>query len=96
MAEPRQGRPRPLESARCSLCGIELPKALMTPDGGEACDDIRWYCKDSRSCTERWTSREAEAHVAPSAPSAVPAPSATSAPVPAPAPAPESQPAGGA
>src|SRR5438132_2559559 len=48
-------RPRPLESAQCSLCGIVLPKGLMMPDGGHACADIRWYCKDSRSCTERWT-----------------------------------------
>ena len=29
-------RPRPLEAARCSLCGIELPKGLMMPDGGRA------------------------------------------------------------
>jgi hypothetical protein len=50
-------RPRPLESARCSLCGIELPKGLMMPDGGRACADIRWYCKDARSCTERWTAQ---------------------------------------
>lgn len=52
---PSNERPRPLESAQCSLCGIELPKGLMMPDGGRACADIRWYCKDSRSCTERWT-----------------------------------------
>ncbi len=55
MADPWQGRPRPLEAVPCSLCGIELPKALMTPDGGDACDDVRWYCKDARACTERWT-----------------------------------------
>jgi hypothetical protein len=29
----------------------------MLPDGGQACADIRWYCKDARSCTERWTAR---------------------------------------
>jgi hypothetical protein len=51
----RNDRPRPLESAICSLCGIELPKGLMMPDGGMACADIRWYCKDAKSCTERWT-----------------------------------------
>jgi hypothetical protein len=27
----------------------------MVPDGGQACADIRWYCKDAKSCTERWT-----------------------------------------
>jgi hypothetical protein len=29
----------------------------MVPDGGRACADIRWYCKDAKSCTERWTAR---------------------------------------
>jgi hypothetical protein len=56
-ATRRDERPRPLESARCSLCGIELPKGLMMPDGGRACSDVRWYCKDTKSCTERWTAR---------------------------------------
>jgi hypothetical protein len=37
------------------LCGIELPLGLLVPDGGQACADIRWYCKDAKSCTERWT-----------------------------------------
>ena len=46
---------RPLPSAQCSLCGIALPTGLMVPDGGQACADIRWYCKDAKSCTERWT-----------------------------------------
>jgi hypothetical protein len=27
----------------------------MVPDGGQACADIRWYCKDVKSCTQRWT-----------------------------------------
>src|SRR5438270_5102197 len=54
-ATRREDRPRPLEAARCSLCGIELPKGLMMPDGGRACTDVRWYCKDTKSCTERWT-----------------------------------------
>ena len=47
---------RPLEAAQCSLCGIALPLGLLVPDGGDACADLRWYCKDARSCTERWTS----------------------------------------
>jgi len=58
-AEPpqaaRRGRPRPLEAARCSLCGVALPLGLLVPDGGQACADIRWYCKDALSCTGRWT-----------------------------------------
>jgi hypothetical protein len=48
-------RPRPLEVAQCSMCGIALPLGLLVPDGGQACADTRWYCKDAMSCTERWT-----------------------------------------
>jgi len=59
LAEPppaaQADRPRPLEAAQCSLCGIMHPLGLLVPDGGPACADIRWYCKDARSCTERWT-----------------------------------------
>jgi hypothetical protein len=47
--------PRPLEVAQCSLCGIALPLGLLVPDGGQACADIRWYCKDAMSCAQRWT-----------------------------------------
>jgi len=58
-AEPstaaQRDRLRPLEVAECSLCGIALPLGLLVPDGGRACADIRWYCKDVMSCTERWT-----------------------------------------
>ena len=46
---------RPLQIAECSLCGIARPIGLLVPDGGQACADIRWYCKDAKSCTERWT-----------------------------------------
>jgi hypothetical protein len=46
-----------LQVATCALCGLERPLGLMVPDGGSACADLRWYCKDARSCTERWTSR---------------------------------------
>jgi hypothetical protein len=49
---------RSLQAARCALCSIELPLGLMVPDGGHACADLRWYCKDSKACTDRWTSRE--------------------------------------
>jgi hypothetical protein len=40
----------------CWLCGISLPRNQMVPDGGSACSDVRWYCRDARECTERWTS----------------------------------------
>ncbi len=46
-----------LQAATCALCGLELPLGLMVPDGGPACDDLRWYCQDARSCTQRWTSQ---------------------------------------
>jgi hypothetical protein len=66
MAAPHDDRARPLQSAPCSLCGIVLPLGLMMPDGGRACADIRWYCKDTKSCTERWTARLSRAgHAAP-------------------------------
>jgi hypothetical protein len=39
----------------CWLCGIRLHQNQMVPDGGIGCHDVRWYCQDSRSCTERWT-----------------------------------------
>jgi hypothetical protein len=59
LAEPpapaQHGQLRPLAVAQCSMCGIALPLGLLVPDGGEACADIRWYCKDARSCTDRWT-----------------------------------------
>ena len=47
-------RLRPLEVAQCSMCGITRPLGLLVPDGAQACADIRWYCKDAKSCTERW------------------------------------------
>jgi len=40
---------------RCWLCGIALPIAQLVPDGGRACADLRWYCRDVRACTGRWT-----------------------------------------
>ncbi len=57
-AAPRD-RLRPLEIAQCSMCGTALPLGLLVADGGQACADIRWYCKDVKSCTERWTARPA-------------------------------------
>ena len=65
-ATQRDDRRRPLPSAQCSLCGIALPTGLMVPDGGQACADIRWYCKDAKSCTERWTANlPRHPHIAP-------------------------------
>jgi hypothetical protein len=61
-AAAQPGRPRPLEAAQCSLCGITRPLGLLVPDGGQACADIRWYCKDARSCTERWITAGPQAH----------------------------------
>jgi hypothetical protein len=59
LAEPpapaQRERLRPLQVAQCSMCGIALPLGLLVPDGGQGCPDIRWYCKDAKSCTERWT-----------------------------------------
>jgi hypothetical protein len=45
----------------CWLCGIRLLQHHMVPDGGPACGDIRWYCRDTRACTERWTSARRQA-----------------------------------
>jgi hypothetical protein len=41
----------------CWMCGTRQPASSMVADGGSACDDVRWYCQDTRSCTERWTAR---------------------------------------
>ena len=80
IATQRDDRHHPLPSAQCSLCGIALPTGLMVPDGGQACADIRWYCQDAKSCTERWTANlPRHPHIAPT--SASLAPPATSAPV---------------
>ena len=38
----------------CWLCGSSLHSNRMVPDGGDACDDVRWYCTDVLSCTHRW------------------------------------------
>ena len=71
MARQRENRPRPPQSTQCSLCGIVLPLELMMPDGGQACADIRWYCTDAKSCTQRWTARLPGTGLSASIPSAV-------------------------
>ena len=40
----------------CWMCGIRLPAHQMVADGGSACVDLRWYCRDTWGCTRRWTS----------------------------------------
>jgi hypothetical protein len=52
----------------CWLCGIRLQQYHMVPDGGRACGDIRWYCQDTRACTERWISVRRQARAAGAAP----------------------------
>jgi hypothetical protein len=32
----------------------------MVADGGSACADVRWFCRDIQGCTDRWTSRTAK------------------------------------
>ena len=39
----------------CWMCGIRLHVSQLVPDGGASCGDVRWYCKDVRACTQRWT-----------------------------------------
>jgi hypothetical protein len=40
----------------CWMCGIRMPVGRMVADGGSACQDVRWYCRDTWGCTQRWTS----------------------------------------
>ena len=39
----------------CWMCGTRLHSSKMMPDGGDWCDDTRWYCRDAKACTQRWT-----------------------------------------
>ena len=84
MTRQRKDRLRQLQSARCALCGIALPIGQMVPDGGQACADIRWYCKDAKSCTERWTARPpGTGHASPAPPVGESKPGTAPEPVPA-------------
>jgi hypothetical protein len=62
----------------CWLCGTRLQHNQMVADGGSACSDIRWYCRDTRACTERWTTARREAR----APGASPGRGGIAAPLP--------------
>jgi hypothetical protein len=58
MADYERLTPGPAEPAvarSCWMCGIGLSAGQMVADGGSACADVRWYCLDTRGCTERWT-----------------------------------------
>jgi hypothetical protein len=63
MADQERGAPVPTAPTvvrACWICGIRLPVEHMVADGGSACADVRWYCRDMRGCTERWTARPAD------------------------------------
>jgi hypothetical protein len=49
----------PAAVVSCWLCGLRLSAAQMVADGGGACADVRWFCRDIQGCTDRWTSRTA-------------------------------------
>jgi hypothetical protein len=55
------------------MCGYRQPLAQMMADGGSACADVRWYCLDTLSCTQRWTRLRGELS-RPRAASTVPVP----------------------
>jgi hypothetical protein len=55
------------EVEACWMCGIRLPAEQLVADGGSACTDVRWYCRDMRGCTERWTSRARNGGIRPAA-----------------------------
>ena len=76
-SSPRGPAARQAAVVSCWLCGIASPEDQMMPDGGSACDDIRWYCRDTRACTERWTQARRQALAAGAAPpsNALPVPS---------------------
>jgi hypothetical protein len=76
-SSPRDAAARQAAVVTCWLCGIPLPPDQMMPDGGSACDDIRWYCQDTRACAERWTQARRQAPAAGAAPptGAIPDPS---------------------
>lgn len=64
LAMTDQGRPgpawtEPAPVRSCWMCGIRLSADQMVADGGRACHDLRWYCRDTWACTERWTSPSA-------------------------------------
>jgi hypothetical protein len=46
-------------TGRCWLCGARLAVQMMVADGGSGCTDVRWYCRNTRVCTDRWTAQRA-------------------------------------
>ena len=59
MPAARQTGKHGASEVTCAMCRAELPVSLMVPDGGNACDDVRWYCRDTVACTQRWTAAQA-------------------------------------
>jgi hypothetical protein len=50
----------PAHVRSCWMCGIRLSADQMLADGGSACADLRWYCRDTWACTARWTAHPAD------------------------------------
>ena len=73
--------PEELANATCALCGIELSIISLVPDGGPGSAEVRWYCRDIVSCTQRWTADRARPRGR--APAAANAPDLGAEPVPA-------------
>ncbi len=48
----------------CWMCGIRVRVDELVADGGSACRDVRWYCRDMRGCAQRWTRRLNQGDVA--------------------------------
>ena len=44
---------------QCWLCGARLAVQMLVADGGSGCTDVRWYCRNTRVCTDRWTAQRA-------------------------------------
>ena len=56
-AVPGGGIPAGPATERCWLCGARLTVQMLVPDGGSGCTDVRWYCRNTRVCTDRWTAQ---------------------------------------
>lgn len=54
---PQAGWARQPIVESCWMCEIRLPVDQLMADGGSACSDVRWYCRDTPRCTQRWTTR---------------------------------------
>ena len=73
-AEPTHAHNPRRES--CWLCGMTQAVYQLFPDGGDACADVRWYCQNTRACTERWLAARRAGRRRRALPSRVAAPAA--------------------